>query len=420
MGASVKYAATLVVLALASLGAQAANLGHLEDGQSRIYKREVFDSSHESLQISRLEATARGGNRARVRWDNATGPVSGYEITVCAVRQPPQCHNEKSQKNDINLVYLESGTTYEVDVRAYLKTGGDKFNGRTERTRFTTATLPSVNELQARPTGPTTVEVQWAPTQEPVFHYDVEACPADGGACVLAKTQNTTIGFEDLTPATTYTIRVRSATQEDEELAFGPRSKISATTEPLPPLSGVSVRATCDSFIVASWNYSVEGITGFELNLCTDGLECVTRSVDKSDREHSFTVDPVMRHYALSLEAYLWRGNSKHGSPVENVSITSFPEVSTVDTFNAEVISANEVKATWASPPDSDVTLRLCIVDAPQENCLKHVAEGSAQSHTFSGLSPNTKYSVQASGSVTIGGITCVGREAVREVTTSA
>lgn len=106
---------------------------------------------------------------------------------------------------------------------------------------------------------------------ENVSHFDIDACPADGGACVHAFTPNITHILQGLTPDTTYNIHVRSATEEDKELSFGPATTVSATTTLLPAIADVVIRATCDHFIIASWDYALEGVTGFLLNLCTEG-----------------------------------------------------------------------------------------------------------------------------------------------------
>lgn len=91
-----------------------------------------------ALQISGLTATALGANRANVKWENSTGPVTGYEITVCTVSEQPECRTERVQKTSYDLKYLDSGTTYEVEVRAFLEEEANRTNGKSERTSFTT------------------------------------------------------------------------------------------------------------------------------------------------------------------------------------------------------------------------------------------------------------------------------------------
>ncbi|KAL1482661.1 hypothetical protein MTO96_014115, partial [Rhipicephalus appendiculatus] len=307
---------------------------------SRLYRREVFDSSSPVLQISGLEATVHGGNRATIKWENATGPVSGYNMTVCLLSDPPGCQSATGQKTSYNLHRLESGRMYQVDVYAYFKDGGDTTNGRNERIFFTTTKLPSVENLEATPLGSTSVEL--------------------------------------------------NAIEEDKELSFGPATSVSATTTLLPGISDVVIRATCDHFIIASWDYASEGITGFLLNLCTEGQACMTRSVDKDDREHQFRVDPVRRLYTLSIEAYLWKGNAKHSSPVVNASVTSFPQVPTLDRFEVEPVSSSQVRVSWSNGFDADVRILVCVSQSTERNCANYVAHGTQKSYTISGLSSGT------------------------------
>ncbi|KAK8762049.1 hypothetical protein V5799_026680 [Amblyomma americanum] len=186
----------------------------------------------------------------------------------------------------------------------------------------------------------------------------------------------------------------------------------------LPALDNVSVRATCDSFIIASWNYSLEDITGFLLNLCADGQSCITRTVDKADQEHTFKVDPVLRQYTLSLEAYIWKGNTKYASVGVNTSVASFPEVPRLEGFEVEAVSLREVRATWKVPIDVDVRLHVCPLESPRKSCVNYVAHGTRLAYTISGLSPSTKYSIEASGAVTLGANTCLGFGITREITT--
>ncbi|XP_049511381.1 uncharacterized protein LOC119464246 [Dermacentor silvarum] len=375
-------------------------------------------TSQKPLQISGLEATVHGGNRATVKWENATGPVTGYNMTVCLVTDSPRCESVKSQKTNYVLHHLASGTTYQVDVHAYVEEGGDTTKGRSERIFFTTTKLPTVEQLEATPLGSTSVELKWLPSQDAVSHFDIDACPSDGGACVHAYTPNVTHILEGLTPDTTYKIEVRSAVEEEKELSFGPASAVSATTTLLPAITDVVVRATCDSFIVASWNYSVEGITGFLLNLCAEGQSCITRSVDKDDREHTFRVDAILRSYTLSIEAYLWKGNAKRSSPAVNESVTSFPEVPRLDRFEVEAISPSQIRAKWSNSFDVDVRIQVCVAQSARKNCVNYAAHGTQLGYTVSGLSPSTKYTVEASTAITLGVDTCLGLGSTREVTT--
>ncbi|KAH7939833.1 hypothetical protein HPB52_018011 [Rhipicephalus sanguineus] len=417
-----KSVATLILLLWVNLEADPGVTGSIVHSKvgalSRLYRREVFDSSSTVLQISNLEATVRGGNRATVRWENATGPVTGYNMTVCLVSDPPRCESATGQKTSYNLHHLASGTKYQVDVYAYFRDGGDTTNGRNERIFFRTTKLPSVEHLEATALGSTSVELKWSPSVENVSHFDIDACPADGGACVHAFTPNVTHILQGLTPDTTYNIHVRSATEEDKELSFGPATTVSATTTLLPAISDVVIRATCDHFIIASWDYALEGVTGFLLNLCTEGQACTTRSVDKDDREHKFRVDPVRRSYTLSIEAYLWKGNAKHSSPVVNASVTSFPQVPRLDRFEVKPISSSEVRASWSNGFDADVRIQVCVSHSTERNCANYVAHGTQQAYIVSGLSSGTKYSVEATTAVTLGIDTCLGLPARRDVTT--
>ncbi|XP_077492457.1 von Willebrand factor A domain-containing protein 1-like [Amblyomma americanum] len=239
----------------------------------------------------------------------------------------PRCESAVGLMTSKKLQHLTPGATYEVQVLAFLEADGNRTNGKTEKIHFTTAQVPAVEQLRVISVESTSIELSWAPAaNSSVSHFDIDACPTDGGACVHVYTDDWSHLIRGLTPETTYNIHVRSVTEEEKELSFGPASNVSATTMQLPALDNVSVRATCDSFIIASWNYSLEGITGFLLNLCAGGQSCITRTVDKADQEHTFKVDPVLRQYTLSIEAYIWKGNTKYASVGVNTSVLSFPE----------------------------------------------------------------------------------------------
>nr|XP_037273297.1 uncharacterized protein LOC119165217 [Rhipicephalus microplus] len=401
--ATMKGVATLIFLLWINLGANYRITGsfvHSKIGAlSRLYRREVFNSASPALRISDLEATVHGGNRATVKWENATGPVTGYNMTVCSVSDQPRCESATGHKTSYNLHHLESGTRYQVDVYAYFNDGGDTTNGRNERIFFTTTKLPSVENLEATPLGSTSVELRWAPIEDNVTHFDIDACPAEGGACVHAFTSTTGHILGGLNPETSYKIHVRSAIEEEKELSFGPRTTVEATTTMLPGISDAVIRATCDHFIIASWNYTFESVTGFLLNLCTEGEACVTRSVDKDDREHKFKVDPMRRSYTLSMEAYLWKGNSKHSSKVVNVSVTSFPEVPRLDRFDVKPVSSSQVRASWYNDFNADVRIQVCPSQSTDANCATYVAHGAQKGYTLYPYS-------------------CLGLAATREVTT--
>lgn len=414
----------LILLLFASIEACTARLAfriYPEDGEHNgIYKRDVNDSSHSSLQISGLTATALGGNRANVKWENATGPITGYEITVCMMREYPQCYTENGQKTSYDLRNLDSGTTYEVEVRAYLQEVTSRTNGKAERTSFTTASVPAVSQLQAMPLGPTSLEVTWIYSRASPVHFEIDVCPESGGVCFHMGTRNNTHVLEKLTPDTAYNIIVRSVTEEGKELTFGPRSNVSARTEALPPIADVSLKDTCDGFVVSSWSYPFQDITGFELAFCTEGQRCITTVIDKDSRSHAFLVKSELRVYTLSLTAYLWRAKAKYTTPVANASTTSLPQVPALDDLEARAVSLTDVKVTWKTLGDFDIRFRVCSQDSPNRNCANYVAHGSQLSYTISGLTPNTKYRIGATGVVTAGTDSCQGAEVVRELVTPA
>lgn len=418
------HSVRLIPLLFVSFGVCAAHLElqvSREDGKHfGIIKRDVNESSDTSaLQISGLTATALGANRANVKWENATGPVTGYEITLCTSEQP-ECRIESGQKTSYDFKYLDSGTTYEVEVRAFLQEDTNRTYGRSERTSFTTTYIPAVDQLQAIPTWPTWLEVRWNTSRDGPSHVEIDVCPADGGVCVHAGVRNNTHVLKGLAPDTEYNVIVRSVAKEGNELAFGPRSNVTARTTALPPFPDVELKATCDGFMVASWIYLFPEITGFELAFCAEGRRCITTVIDKDSSSHTFRVEPEPGVYELSMTAYLWRAGAKHTTPVANATATSLPTVPSLDDLEVRAVSLTDVKVTWKTTGDFDIRLRVCRQETPNITCASYVAHGSQLSYTISGLTPNSKYRIEATAVVPAGTDRCHGVEIVRELVTPA
>ncbi|KAK8763251.1 hypothetical protein V5799_034138 [Amblyomma americanum] len=304
-----------------------ASVVHETDGKEiQIYGRNTYNSSNEPLRIFGLKAIVRGGNRATVQWENATGPLTGYEITVCLVNERPRCESAVGLMTSKKLQHLTPGATYEVQVLAFLEAHGNRTNGKTEKIHFRTAQVPAVEQLKVISVESTSIELSWAPAgNSSVSHFDIDACPTDGGACVHVYTDDWSHLIRGLTPETTYNIHVRSVTEEEKELSFGPASNVSATTMQLLPR---------------------------------------------------------------------------------------------LDGFEVEAVSLREVRATWKVPIDVDVRLHVCPLESPRKSCVNYVTHGTRLAYTISGLSPSTKYSIEASGAVTLGANTCLGFGITREITT--
>jgi hypothetical protein len=200
---------------------------------------------------SGLLATASGPAQVNLAWTAATetgGTLTNYLIERCI---GATCSNFAQVGTSTTLAFndiaLLGSTTYSYRVRA---TDGTNFSGYSNTTSATTAapTFTAPANLTATAAGNTQINLSWTAATETggtISQYLIERCP--GAACnnFTQVNSSTTTTFNDtgLTPATSYSYRVRAT---DAASNLGPYSNVASaatTSNPPPPITFIQVNA---------------------------------------------------------------------------------------------------------------------------------------------------------------------------------
>src|SRR5882762_6917846 len=202
---------------------------------------------------SGLSATAAGPAQVNLSWTAGTetgGPLTNYLIERCTgatCSNFVQVGTTPSSTTTLNDPALLGSTTYSYRVRA---TDGTNFSGYSNTNSATTAapTFTAPSNLTATAASNTQINLAWTAGTETggtISQYLIERCA--GAACSNFAQANTstTLTFNDtgLTPATSYSYRVRATDAASNLSAYSNVATAATTANPPPPITFIQVNS---------------------------------------------------------------------------------------------------------------------------------------------------------------------------------
>ncbi|KAK8788473.1 hypothetical protein V5799_021755 [Amblyomma americanum] len=123
----------------------------------------------------------------------------------------------------------------------------------------------------------------------------------------------------------------------------------------LSPPANVTVTATCDSHVVATWFYPDDPSTSFWVQLCMEGVAtCQKARASHDARTFSFDVDPTENTYKFSIWASKSTPNEEVNSTAVAVNVTTFPNnIGPVRNLKHVVINVTVIFISWQEPAGS-------------------------------------------------------------------
>lgn len=363
--------------------------------------------------VTGLGAINVGGGHAFIEWTKSTGPVAGYEIIVCTLYMPRQCQKADVNETRQKLTNLRPDTTYFAKVRPFDDTRPQRHYGEQVSINFTTRSLPVVRGLKAKALSATIVSVEWTAPEAHVDGYRVNALSTGAGS-VDVVTNRTSVQLSDLVPEHEYDIHVQTLNQEEGGIAYGAAVTVSAKTSTLRPPRDVHVLATCDrDRVVASWKYSGDPLTGFEMELCDEQQHsCVKDRASASAETASLAVPTTRRNYTFRIQSCLLKLNTLHLSAPVVRKVETFGEATPVDDLQAHIVNDTSLKVTWGTAHTGEILIRVCPISS-QKNCTYHVTEGSLLEYQIDDIGHDAVYHVHASFSTSVGSVRCLHRESL-------
>ena len=275
---------------------------------------------------------------------------------------------------------LTANTAYTLQVRAKNASGTSP-----------AASAPSVTTLPAAapgaPTNPTSLAVTassitltWTAGTGVVDTYEVSS---DGGTNWIDSTSaDTSHSFSGLSANTAYTLQVRAKNRAGDSSAA---SAASVKTLPNAPTSPTTSSITATS-ITLSWTASAGGADTYEVS--TDGS--VWTDAGGGDTEHVFSGLSANTAYTLQVRAK----NASGASPAASApSVTTLPAAAPGAPTNptSSAVTASSITLTWTAS-----TGVVDTYEVSSDGGTNWIDSTSADtSHSFSGLSANTAYTLQ-------------------------
>lgn len=339
--------------------------------------------------------TDTSSRTVKLAWDSpqANGtPVIDYLVT-----RHPSGTTTVCPTTTCAITGLTNGTEYTFSVAARNAVGLSQ--NSTVSQPVTPDSLPSA------PAVPTVVEadreitVAWtAPENEgsAISSYTVEISPAVDGRSRY-EAVGTTLTIKGLTNGTGYTARVR-ANNAAKRVADDGWSSTSLVAVPAGVPGAPDVRAVSDgdARLKISWQgpESSNGspLTGYTVTLTADGQEPVTRDLEATAREWTFTKAKNGVTYKVEVRARNKVGTSAPSAPVKVATYKS-PDAPTagsaINVPGRGYAQGSAVKLNWQAPADAGgvgVTIKGYEIDLPGSGST--TVPGTTLSFQIEGLTP--------------------------------
>jgi chitodextrinase len=354
-----------------------------------------------------LNASA-SGRRINLGWSAATDNVgvTGYAIEYCA---GAGCSSFTALTTTSSTSYttpdLSEATPYSFRVRAYDLL--PNYSGYSNTASATTADVsaPSVpTGLYAVAGSGTHINVLWNPSSDNVgvTFYDVEYCAGSGCSSFSSLGSSVSPAYSafDLTPATSYSFRVRA--RDAATNASGFSSAASATTidsiVPTTPTS-FSASAASGTLINLSWGASTDnvGVAGYVIDRCT-GAGCTSWAQIATTGSTSFGDSPLTAAttYGYRLRAYDAVPN--YSTPVTAYATTQDSVAPSAPTgLSAVAASASQINLSWTASTDNVGVVAYHIERCTGASCSNFAEIGTTSGTTFNntGLADAATYRYQ-------------------------
>jgi len=273
---------------------------------------------------------------------------------------------------------LSADTQYTLQVRAK-NTGGTSATASVSARSRGAAPAPNApTSLQTSGITQTAITLSWtASTGGTVTRYEVST----NGTTWTDSGSDTTHTFSSLTANTQYTLRVRAVG------AGGTSAVASATARTIPAApntpTGLTTSGITQTTITLSWTASTGGtVTRYEVS--TDGTNWANSG---SDLTHTFSSLTANTQYTLRVRAVGGGGNSAVAS-VQETARSVAPNAPTG--LQTSAITTSAITLSWTASTGGAVTRYDVSTDG-----TNWTNSGSDTTHTFSGLTANTQYTLR-------------------------
>lgn len=336
-------------------------------------------------------------NSFTVTWDASTGVLEGYRVYLNNVLQ------NTTLNTTWNFTGLSAGTSYAVKIESY------NAGGSNSTTINPVTKLGAVENLAATNTTTSGFRLTWtAPNSTGATKFVIYKSGE-----YLAEVPSNQL-YYDVTgfPANSrHTMSVRAANSAtDSEPA-----NIVWSTKPVKP-TGVTLVSKTDSTALIRWNEDLTSNASFSkfyvyVNGTLMGSVNAKRVAGNTSAiTNEYNVQNLVE--ASAYEITVTEGNDHANSDASNplTVVTDFVPL----TLTVDYAAETAVKVSWTGSFLSNITYDVYLDGELQTT----VPAGMTKSYRFAGLDPNTQYTVNVVGNITVLGVNYTSGDNIRKATT--
>lgn len=167
------------------------------------------------------------------------------------------------------------------------------------------------------------------------------------------------------------------------------------------------VDVSCQDKVDIAWKYNYPNADGFMLALCPDpDLPCQNTTLDAVERKHTVQLLKRDAEYIIFLSAYLDLIDERQFSKPAITHFSSYPEVPDIKSLSLTALNSSSIQATWTEEWVHKIQFSVCTTPT---KCHERIVLGNLGQLTFTGLAPDTAYTILAQAQVTRNNKTCRG-----------
>jgi chitodextrinase len=363
-----------------------------------------------------LTAAAASGSQINLTWAGSTDNmgVSGYVIDMCA---GAGCGSftqfVTTGSTSYSVTGLAAATWYSFRVRAYDAASNSSGYSSIASAMTVDTTPPSApGSLAASVSSGTQINLSWPAASDNVgvSGYLIERCQGSGCAnfSQIASTGATSHSVTGLTPATSYSFRVRAYDAGSNYGGYSPTAS-AVTLDTLAPSTPGTLTATTVSGaqINLNWSASIDNVavTGYAVERC-EGLGCSNFAYIGSAATTGFSSTGLTAAttYSFRVRAHDAVPNYSAYSFVASARTNDTVAPTTPGSLTATAASANQIDLNWTASADNVAVTGYSIERCQGATCsdFAQLATTTATTYADAGLTGGTtyRYRVRASDSV--------------------
>jgi hypothetical protein len=298
---------------------------------------------------------------------------------------------------------LSAGTAYTYRVKAVNSAGS---SGYTNEASATTLTPPpqipaAPTNLSGSPASETQIIISWLDNATNETNYIVERKTAASGYSQVGILASNSVAFADtaLSPATTYTYRVKAINTAGDSAYSNEASATTLTPPPQPPAapSGLTATANSSSQITVMWSDNSSNETGFSLERATDSsfTQNLTAQTLAQDTTSNTTtgLNPSTTYY-FRIRATNAAGSSGYSNTVNATTQTASLPPNAPTNLIVTANSSSQITVTWTDNATNETSYSLDRATDSNftQNLVTQTLTQDTTSSVATGLSAATTY----------------------------